>query len=146
MCICKYKFPTLCGCVSPQAIRTLNAAEALGDAQVLPAAHCFNFECVVTFPGQLVFSPCSFYCRGTAAQHTTHNKTRTVGDSHALHLHSPRRTHILSHFAGDIYRRSLHSSSLHSWNRACHDGLEVSPDPNNGQRVGVCVWHQQVKM
>lgn len=83
VCICKYKFPTVRDCVSPQAVRALNAAEALGAAQVLSAARCFNFECVVTFPGQLVFSPCSFYCRGTAAQHTTHNLSRAVGCSHA---------------------------------------------------------------
>lgn len=141
VCICKYKFPTLRGCVSPQADRTLNAAEALGDAHVLPAARCFNFECVVTFPGQLVFSPCSFYCRGTAAQHTTHNSSRTVGCSHAPPPPSPhpphRRTHILSYF-WDIYSRSLHSPSLQNWNRACRAGLEVSPDPNDGQRVDVC--------
>lgn len=83
VCICKYKFPTVRDCVSPQAARTLNAAEALAAAQVLSAARSFNFECVVTFPGQLVFSPCSFHCRGTAAQHTTHKSSRAVGCSHA---------------------------------------------------------------
>lgn len=105
---------------------------ALGAAQVLSAARCFNSRCVVTFPGQLVF-PSPPHPQQLLLQRsrcTTHNAQLAESCRLLSRSHGPWCAHMS--YLVDVYRRSW----LHSWNQGPHAGVE---DPNDGRWADACL-------
>lgn len=135
--ICKYKFPTLCGCVSPQAVRTLNAAEALKCC--LPRI-ALILNVLWPFQANLCFPPAASIA-AEPLHNTRHTTQRELSAAHRQSAPPPPLAPSPSNlvrFFGIFIVDHCWSSSLHSWNWACHAGLEVTSDPNDGQRFGVC--------